>query len=47
MVSQQSREELIMQRFGIGVMGLVFMVAVWVVPGGAQDKLVMGMGGST
>jgi hypothetical protein len=36
-----------MQRFGIGVMGLVFMVAVWAVPGGAQDKFVMGMGGST
>ena len=46
-VSQKPREELIMQRFGIGVMGLVCMVAVWAVPSGAQDKFSMGMGGST
>ena len=47
MVSQQPREELIMQRFGISVMGLIFMIAVWAEPIGAQDKFVMGMGGST
>jgi hypothetical protein len=36
-----------MQRLVIGVMGLVCMVAVWTVPSSAQDKFVMGMGGST
>jgi hypothetical protein len=36
-----------MQRFSTYVMSLVFMVAVWVVPAGAQDKFVMGYGNGT
>jgi hypothetical protein len=36
-----------MQRFGVCAMYLVFVVALWAVPSGAQDKFIMGMGGST
>ena len=44
---QQPKEEVVMQRFGTYAMSLVFMVAVWVVPAGAQDKFVMGYGNGT
>jgi len=36
-----------MQRFRMCAMSLVCLVALWVAPGGAQDKFTMGMGGST
>ena len=47
MVSQKPREELIMQRFAIGVMSLVVVVSLWGAPASAQDKFTMGMGGAT
>jgi hypothetical protein len=36
-----------MQRFRMCVMSLVCIVALWSAPGRAQDKFIMGMGGST
>jgi len=36
-----------MQRFRMCAMSLVCLVALWIAPGSAQDKFIMGMGGST
>jgi len=36
-----------MQRFRMCAMSLVCMVVLWIAPGSAQDKFIMGMGGST
>jgi hypothetical protein len=36
-----------LQRFARCTLGLVWMVALWAAPAGAQDKFTLGMGGST
>ena len=36
-----------MQRFKMCTLSLVCLVALWIASGSAQDKFIMGMGGST
>lgn len=36
-----------MKRFGVCAIALVFVASLWVVPAGAQEKLVLGYGGGT
>lgn len=36
-----------MKRFGTCAMTVVFAFSLWAMPAGAQDKFILGMGGST
>jgi len=49
-VYPQPREKLTMKtmkRFGVCLISLVFAVALWTAPAGAQDKFIMAYGGGT
>ena len=46
-VDPQPREDRMMKRFSVCMMGFVFTVALWGAPTSAQDKFTMGMTGGT
>jgi len=46
-VDPQPKEKLTMKRFGVCLISLVFAVALWTAPAGAQDKFIMAYGGGT